>query len=163
MHVFYQVNNNFHNVIIINCQLIYSNCEIRSRCENFRSPVGDVSSWSFSASKGGKDQARFSWIPNPSRKGILQTRISFSSPSAQIIGRFYAFYGKGKIVIFSLKNEKFFRLQRFISFAGFAGIVLEKILKDSDVSLFVRNVQLSIVSLPVGLANVFVSFCFYVF
>ncbi|VDK32959.1 unnamed protein product [Gongylonema pulchrum] len=40
--------------------------------------------------------------------------------------------------------------------SGFAGIYFEKILKGSDVSVFVRNVQLSIISLPVGLANVFI-------
>ncbi|VDK27081.1 unnamed protein product [Gongylonema pulchrum] len=38
--------------------------------------------------------------------------------------------------------------------SGFAGILLEKILKGSDVSLFVRNVQLSSVSVPFGLINV---------
>lgn len=53
---------------------------------------------------------------------------------------------------------KFSCSKQLICFAGFAGIYFEKILKGSDVSVFVRNVQLSIISLPVGLATVFVSF-----
>ncbi|EJW87575.1 UDP-galactose transporter [Wuchereria bancrofti] len=40
--------------------------------------------------------------------------------------------------------------------SGFSGIYLEKILKDSDVSVWIRNVQLAIISLPVALANVFI-------
>ncbi|VDM36620.1 unnamed protein product [Toxocara canis] len=40
--------------------------------------------------------------------------------------------------------------------SGFAGIYFEKILKGSDVSVWIRNIQLAIISLPVGLANVFV-------
>lgn len=35
--------------------------------------------------------------------------------------------------------------------SGFAGIYFEKIIKDSDVSLWMRNVQLSLLSLPFGL------------
>lgn len=46
-------------------------------------------------------------------------------------------------------------------FSGFAGIYFEKILKGSDVSVWIRNIQLAIISLPVGLANVFVSFLLY--
>ncbi|VDK58256.1 unnamed protein product [Anisakis simplex] len=41
--------------------------------------------------------------------------------------------------------------------SGFAGIYFEKILKGSEVSVWIRNIQLAIISLPVGLANVFVS------
>ncbi|KAM3726921.1 UDP-galactose/UDP-N-acetylglucosamine transporter srf-3 [Dirofilaria immitis] len=40
--------------------------------------------------------------------------------------------------------------------SGFSGIYLEKILKDSDVSVWVRNVQLAIISLPVALVNVLI-------
>ncbi|VDM98580.1 unnamed protein product [Thelazia callipaeda] len=40
--------------------------------------------------------------------------------------------------------------------SGFSGIYLEKILKGSDVSVWMRNVQLAIISLPVGLANIFI-------
>ncbi|EFO19419.1 UDP-galactose transporter [Loa loa] len=40
--------------------------------------------------------------------------------------------------------------------SGFSGIYLEKILKDSDVAVWIRNVQLAIISLPVALANVFI-------
>ncbi|XP_059060126.1 UDP-N-acetylglucosamine transporter [Achroia grisella] len=39
----------------------------------------------------------------------------------------------------------------FIS--GFAGIYFEKVLKESDVSVWMRNVQLSLLSLPFGLAT----------
>ncbi|XP_043260701.1 UDP-galactose translocator [Colletes gigas] len=39
--------------------------------------------------------------------------------------------------------------------SGFAGIYFEKILKDSDVSLWMRNVQLSLLSLPFGIITCF--------
>lgn len=54
---------------------------------------------------------------------------------------------------------------RFIGFAaaigacvlsGFAGIYFEKILKGSDISVWMRNVQLSFLSLPFGLITCFV-------
>lgn len=41
--------------------------------------------------------------------------------------------------------------------SGFAGIYFEKILKGSDVSIWMRNVQLSLASLPLGLATAFAS------
>ncbi|XP_076284768.1 UDP-galactose transporter isoform X2 [Lasioglossum baleicum] len=41
--------------------------------------------------------------------------------------------------------------------SGFAGIYFEKILKDSDVSVWMRNVQLSLLSLPFGLITCFIS------
>ncbi|VDN57091.1 unnamed protein product [Dracunculus medinensis] len=39
--------------------------------------------------------------------------------------------------------------------SGFAGIYFEKILKTTEVSVWIRNVQLAIISLPVSLASVF--------
>ncbi|XP_054005042.1 UDP-galactose translocator [Hylaeus anthracinus] len=39
--------------------------------------------------------------------------------------------------------------------SGFAGIYFEKILKDSDISLWMRNVQLGLLSLPFGLITCF--------
>lgn len=54
---------------------------------------------------------------------------------------------------------------RFVGFAaaigacvlsGFAGIYFEKILKGSDISVWMRNVQLSFLSLPFGLMTCFV-------
>ncbi|KOC71103.1 UDP-N-acetylglucosamine transporter [Habropoda laboriosa] len=41
--------------------------------------------------------------------------------------------------------------------SGFAGIYFEKILKDSDISVWMRNVQLSLLSLPFGLITCFVN------
>ncbi|XP_076249717.1 UDP-galactose transporter [Calliopsis andreniformis] len=41
--------------------------------------------------------------------------------------------------------------------SGYAGIYFEKILKDSDVSLWMRNVQLSLLSLPFGLITCFLT------
>ncbi|CAL7944466.1 unnamed protein product [Xylocopa violacea] len=41
--------------------------------------------------------------------------------------------------------------------SGFAGIYFEKILKDSDISVWMRNIQLSFLSLPFGLITCFVS------
>lgn len=40
--------------------------------------------------------------------------------------------------------------------SGFAGIYFEKILKGSDISVFMRNIQLAIISLPASLASVFI-------
>jgi len=42
-------------------------------------------------------------------------------------------------------------------FTGFAGVFLEKILKSSDVSVWVRNIQLSLVSLPLALCTAYVN------
>jgi solute carrier family 35 (UDP-sugar transporter), member A1/2/3 len=41
--------------------------------------------------------------------------------------------------------------------SGFAGIYFEKILKGSDISVWMRNVQLSFCSIPFGLITCFVS------
>ena len=41
--------------------------------------------------------------------------------------------------------------------SGLAGIYFEKILKDSDISLWIRNVQLSLLSLPFGLIMCFIN------
>nr|XP_033322616.1 UDP-N-acetylglucosamine transporter [Megalopta genalis]XP_033322617.1 UDP-N-acetylglucosamine transporter [Megalopta genalis] len=41
--------------------------------------------------------------------------------------------------------------------SGFAGIYFEKILKDSDISVWMRNVQLSFLSLPFGLITSFIN------
>ena len=41
--------------------------------------------------------------------------------------------------------------------SGLAGIYFEKILKDSDISLWIRNVQLSLLSLPFGLITCFIN------
>ncbi|XP_076749407.1 UDP-galactose transporter [Xylocopa sonorina] len=41
--------------------------------------------------------------------------------------------------------------------SGFAGIYFEKILKDSDISVWMRNIQLSFLSLPFGLITCFIS------
>lgn len=41
--------------------------------------------------------------------------------------------------------------------SGFAGIYFEKILKDSDISVWIRNIQLSLLSLPFGLITCFVN------
>lgn len=42
--------------------------------------------------------------------------------------------------------------------SGFAGIYFEKILKGSDVSIWLRNVQLSVLSMPLSLIFVVASF-----
>lgn len=41
--------------------------------------------------------------------------------------------------------------------SGLSGIYFEKILKDSDISLWIRNVQLSLLSLPFGLITCFIN------
>ncbi|XP_017875801.1 UDP-galactose translocator [Ceratina calcarata] len=41
--------------------------------------------------------------------------------------------------------------------SGFAGIYFEKILKDSDISVWMRNIQLSLLSLPFGLITCFIN------
>jgi UDP-sugar transporter A1/2/3 len=41
--------------------------------------------------------------------------------------------------------------------SGFAGVYFEKILKTSDVSLWMRNVQMALLGVPVGLIGVFYS------
>lgn len=41
--------------------------------------------------------------------------------------------------------------------SGFAGIYFEKMLKGSDISVWMRNVQLSLLSLPFGLITCFIS------
>lgn len=41
--------------------------------------------------------------------------------------------------------------------SGFAGIYFEKMLKGADISVWMRNVQLSLLSLPLGLITCFVS------
>ncbi|OAD55156.1 UDP-galactose translocator, partial [Eufriesea mexicana] len=41
--------------------------------------------------------------------------------------------------------------------SGFAGIYFEKILKDSNISVWMRNVQLSLLSLPFGLITCFIN------
>lgn len=41
--------------------------------------------------------------------------------------------------------------------SGFAGIYFEKILKGSDISVWIRNVQLSFLSLPFGLVTCFIN------
>lgn len=41
--------------------------------------------------------------------------------------------------------------------SGYAGILFEKIMKSSDISVWIRNVQLSFLSIPLGLFTTFVS------
>lgn len=41
--------------------------------------------------------------------------------------------------------------------SGFAGIYFEKILKGSDISVWMRNVQLSLLSVPIGLVSCYVA------
>jgi UDP-sugar transporter A1/2/3 len=43
--------------------------------------------------------------------------------------------------------------------SGFAGIYFEKILKGSNVSVWLRNIQLAVLAIPISLIMVAVSFC----
>lgn len=47
--------------------------------------------------------------------------------------------------------------------SGFAGIYFEKILKNSDVSLWLRNVQLATLSIPIGIIAIAVGLIFNFF
>lgn len=76
---------------------------------------------------------------------ILDNSTTFNTfnSSLNFTFNFYNHYKSPLIGLFSVTTACFL--------SGFAGIYFEKILKGSDVSLWLRNVQLATLSIPIGL------------
>lgn len=75
--------------------------------------------------------------------GVVLVQLAQSSPSAVPSGT-----EQNQLIGFSAALSACF-------LSGFAGIYFEKILKGSDISVWMRNVQLSLLSLPFGLFTCF--------
>lgn len=79
--------------------------------------------------------------------GVVLVQLDQSDSSSQIINETHR---QNKLIGFSAALGACF-------LSGFAGIYFEKMLKGSDISVWMRNVQLSLLSLPFGLITCLVS------
>lgn len=96
--------------------------------------------------------------------GLLKKRIS----SIQWVSLFMLFVGVALVQLAQLDKPStnpsgreqnpwigFLAIFMACCLSGFAGVYFEKILKGSDISVWMRNVQLSVVAIPIGLMTTF--------